>query len=59
MVTRLNFSTFQPSVGSFGLNLVSRFSIASGSEGSDDSHTLALGRDGMSAASQTANLVPG
>jgi len=37
MVTRSVFSTlitFKPSVGSFGLNLVSRLSIASGSEGS-------------------------
>jgi len=28
-------------------------------EGSDGSNTLALGRDGMYAASQTANLAPG
>jgi len=30
-----------------------------GSEGSDGSHTLALSRDGMSAASQTSSLAPG
>jgi len=59
MVTRSVFSTlttFQPSVGSFGLSLDSKLSIASGFEGS---HILALGRDGMTAASQTASLAPG
>jgi len=41
-VTRSVFSTlttFQLSVGSFGLNLVKRLKIALGSEGSDGSHT--------------------
>jgi len=41
------------------LNLVRKLRIALGSEGSDGSHTLALGRDRMSAASQAVSLAPG
>jgi len=59
MVTRSVFftlTTFQPFVESFGLNLVSRLRIPPSSESSDGSYILALGRDGVSAASPAASL---